>query len=134
MIDRRRPRLRAYRDDSGRELLDVEDGRLAAPDVPAPVRFLPQYDNVFLSHDDRSRINGELAWGIDFGRKGPILIDGGIAAAWRVRRSGRQASMTIELARRLSGAEQRDLEAEAERLAAFLDPERTREMTIVDWG
>jgi hypothetical protein len=41
--------------------------------------------------------------------------------------------MTIELARRLSGAERRDLEAEGERLAAFLDPERTREMTIVDW-
>ena len=32
---------------------------------PAPVRFLPQYDNVFLSHDDRSRISGVLAWGLD---------------------------------------------------------------------
>jgi hypothetical protein len=134
VVERLRPQLRVYRDESGRELLDVPDGVFASADVPAPVRFLPQYDNVFLSHDDRSRINGELAWGIDFGWKGPILIDGGISGAWRVGRSGKTASMTIEVGRRLTAEERRDVEAEGERLAAFLDPGRTREMTIVDWG
>lgn len=134
VVDRLRPSLRAYRDEGGRELFDVADGMFASADVPAPVRFLPQYDNVFLSHDDRSRINGELAWGIDFGWKGPILVDGGIAAAWRVRRSARTAAMTIELARPLSAEERRDVEAEADRLAAFLDPDRARELSIVDWG
>ena len=134
VVDRLRPGLRAFRDEAGRELLDVPDGEFASADVPAPVRFLPQYDNVFLSHDDRSRINGELAWGIDFGWKGPILVDGGITGAWRVRRSGKAASMTIELARPLGPEERRDLEAEGERLATFLDPDRTRETTIVDWA
>ena len=103
-------------------------------DVPAPVRFLPQYDNVFLSHDDRSRINGELSWGVDFGWKGVILVDGGIAAAWRVRRAGKTATMTVELGRRLSGAERADLEREASRLAAFLDPDRERQLVIVEQG
>ncbi len=56
--------------------LDVEDAVIADPDLPAPVRFLPQYDNVFLSHDDRSRIEGAMSWGIDFGWRGPILVDG----------------------------------------------------------
>ena len=134
VIDRLRPGLRTFRDEGGRELLDVPDGTFAPADVPAPIRFLPQYDNVFLSHDDRSRINGELAWGIDFGWKGPILIDGGIAGAWRIRRSGKTASMTIEVGRKLAPDERHELEAEGERLAAFLDPGRTRELTIVDWG
>ena len=134
VVDRLRPQLRVFRDDNGRELLDVPDGVLVDEDTPAPVRFLPQYDNVFLSHDDRSRINGEMTWGVEFGWKGPILVDGGIAAAWRVRRSGKAAVMTIELGRRVSGGERRELEEEATRLAGFLDPDRTRELVIVEAG
>jgi Winged helix DNA-binding domain len=134
VVDRLRSRLRVFRDETGRELLDVEDGQFTDPDVPAPVRFLPQYDNLFLSHDDRSRINGELTWGVDFGWKGPILVDGGIAAAWRIRRKGKTAVMTVELGRRLTPAERGDLEEEAERLAEFLDPDRERELVIVEPG
>jgi DNA glycosylase AlkZ-like len=134
IVERLRPQLRVFRDESGRELLDVADALLVDEDTPAPVRFLPQYDNLFLSHDDRSRINGEMTWGVEFGWKGPILVDGGIAAAWRVRRSGKTAVMTIELGRRLSGSERADLEDEASRLAAFLDPDRNRDMVIVEAG
>ncbi len=134
VIDRLRPRLRTYRDEAGRELFDVEDGVIAADDVPVPIRFLPQYDNVFLSHDDRSRIDGELSWGIEFGWKGPILVNGGIAAAWRVRRTGKAATMTVELGRRLTRVERVELEEEATSLAAFLDPARARELVIVEPG
>ncbi len=134
VIDPLRPRLRVYRDERGRELLDVEDGVIADPDLPAPVRFLPQYDNVFLSHDDRSRINGALTWGLEFGWKGAILIDGGINAAWRVRRDRKGSTMTIELGRPLTAAERAELKAEAERLARFLDPEAPAERVIVEAG
>ena len=58
VLERMRPTLATYRDEAGRELFDVPDAPIADPDLPAPVRFLPQYDNVFLSHDDRSRISG----------------------------------------------------------------------------
>lgn len=134
VVERMRPRLRTFRDEAGRELFDVPDGLLVDEDTPAPIRFLPQYDNVFLSHEDRSRLNGAMSWGIDFGWKGPILVDGSIAAAWRVRRSGKIATMNVELGRRLTPAERSDLEEEAARLAEFLDPDLDRELLIVDPG
>jgi hypothetical protein len=120
VIDRLQARLRTFRDEAGRELFDIEGGRFVDPDVPAPVRFLPQYDNVFLSHEDRSRLNGALSWGLDFAWKGPILVDGFIAAAWRLRREGRTATMTVEAGRRFTIAERTELESEADRLLTFL--------------
>ncbi len=131
VLERMRPTLATYRDEAGRELFDLPDATIADPDLPAPVRFLPQYDNVFLSHDDRSRISGELSWGLEFVWKGVLLVDGGIAGAWRVRRDGTVATMTIELGRVLSPAERRELDEEAERLGAFLDPDRTRDVVLV---
>ena len=123
VLERMRPTLATYRDQAGRELFDLPDAAIADPDLPAPVRFLPQYDNVFLSHDDRSRISGVLSWGLEFVWKGVVLVDGGITGAWRVRREGKAATMTIELGRALTPAERRDLDEEAERLGAFLDPD-----------
>src|SRR3954465_5126786 len=56
ILERLRPTLRIMRDDAGRELFDVPRAPLPSADVPAPVRFLPEYDNAVLSHADRGRI------------------------------------------------------------------------------
>jgi hypothetical protein len=61
-----------------------------------------------------------MSWGVDFGWKGVVLIDGGISAAWRVRRDGKSAVMRIESGRQLTGDERTELEGEAERLMAFV--------------
>ena len=134
VIDGLRSRLRTYRDERGRELFDVEDGVIVDADRPAPVRFLPQYDNAFLSHDDRSRINGAIAWGTHFGWKGVLLVDGFIEGAWRVRREAGVARMTIELARTLTPTETTEVEDEADALSAFLDRDLVRERVIVPAG
>ena len=55
-IELLRPRLRTFRDERGRELFDLPEAlRSPTRTLPAPVRLLPDYDNVVLSHDDRSR-------------------------------------------------------------------------------
>jgi Winged helix DNA-binding domain len=131
VLERLRPTLRTYRDESGRELFDLPEAPIADPELPAPVRFLPQYDNVFLSHADRARISGAMSWGFDFLRKGVILVDGEISGAWRVAREAKVATMTIEPGRRLTPAERRELDDEAERLGAFLDPDGPRSVVLV---
>ncbi len=133
VVERLRPRLRTFRDEAGRELFDVEDGLLVDPDVPAPIRFLPQYDNIFLSHDDRSRILIERMTVPDLIWKGGVLVDGFISGAWRIRRVKDRATMTIELVRPVTGAPRVELEEEAARLFGFLAADvETRDVAIVE--
>jgi hypothetical protein len=133
VVDRLRARLRTFRDEAGRELLDVEDGVLVDPDMPAPIRLLPQYDNIFLSHDDRSRILIEKMTVPDLIWRGGVMVDGFVSGAWRIRREKERATMTIELVTPLSGASLVELEEEASRLFAFLAAEvEMRDVQIVD--
>ena len=131
VIDRLRPRLRTFRDEAGRELFDVEDGLLVDPDVPAPIRLLPQYDNIFLSHDDRSRILVDTIRVPDLVWRGGVLVDGFISGAWRIRRDQAHATMTIELVAPVTTGQRDELEAEASRAFAFIAPDAaTRELEI----
>jgi hypothetical protein len=84
VIDRLRPQLRVFGDEQGRELFDVEDGPLPDPAAPAPVRFLPEYDNIALSHADRARIIDPRTVGRITGYVGTFLVDGLIAGQWRL--------------------------------------------------
>ncbi|NEW49683.1 winged helix DNA-binding domain-containing protein [Nocardia cyriacigeorgica] len=59
VLTRLRPELRVFRDEDGRELYDLPDAPLAPADLPAPVRFLPAFDNALLGHKDRRRIIAE---------------------------------------------------------------------------
>jgi hypothetical protein len=133
VVDRLRPRLRTFRDEAGRELFDVEDGLFIDADVPAPIRFLPQYDNIFLSHDDRSRILVERMTVPDLIWRGGVLVDGFVSGAWRIRREKQQATMTIELVTKVTPAQRAEVEEEAARLFTFLHADAdTRDVQIVD--
>ena len=114
VVERLRPRLVTFADERGRELFDLPDAPRPDPDVEAPVRFLPEYDNVLLSHQDRSRFIGpDLSGFHSF--KGTVLVDGRLAGLWR-RDGNRCVVETVPLPKRAAA----EVEAEAEAVAAFL--------------
>ena len=99
VVERLRPSLRSFRDENGKELLDVPDGLLPDPDTPAPPRFLPEYDNIGLSHADRSRLFAGAGPGAPFptGRWiGTLLVDGFYRANWWASVEGDEATLTVD--------------------------------------
>ena len=120
VMERLRPRLRVVRDEAGRELFDVPDAPYPDADTPAPVRFLPMYDNIALGHADRSRIlarrYSEPIW-----LRGGILVDGWLRGTWRLDQPvGTEAVMRLRVFEPMTPAEIEEVEAEASRLASFL--------------
>lgn len=124
-LTRLQPRLRTYRDERGRVLYDVQDGIFADPETPAPVRFLPQFDNVFLSHADRSRIMDAVRWDQTFMHRGVLLVDGFIAGAWKLTRTKSEATLAVDVRVRASAERRREIRHEAEALLVFLSPGAT---------
>ena len=121
-LDRLEP-LRRFRDEQGRELFDVGRGPLPSADAPAPVRFLPKWDNVLLAWADRTRVLPEeyrktiIANNGDVGQT--FLADGFVAGTWRVE-NGR---VVAEPFAPLPSSTRREVDDEVERLESFLaDP------------
>ena len=119
-----RPRLRVLRDERGTDLLDLPDAELVDADRPAPVRFLPEYDNLVLSHADRTRVISDADRALvclSAGRvRATILVDGFVAGAWRVESGKGPTALVVEPFRPLADAEREALAAEGARLLAFV--------------
>jgi hypothetical protein len=123
------PRLRVLADDRGRRLFDVPRAPLPDPDAPAPPRFLPDYDNAFLAHADRTRIvaNDDLPrMRAENAFLPPFLVDGFARGTWKVAREGERATLVLRPWRRLAAAERAALVEEGARLLAFLEPDARR--------
>jgi hypothetical protein len=111
--------LRRFRDESGRELYDLPRAPLPAADTPAPVRLMPRFDNLILSHKDRTRVIADehRALTIDGGWvKSTLLVDGFVAGTWEVE-NGR---VRIEPFEPLPRGIRREVDDEAARLEAWL--------------
>ena len=123
-VEALRPELQTFRDEGGNELLDLPQAPLPAPDVAAPVRFLPEYDNVLLAHADRTRIVADEHRSLVFLSAGRVratfLVDGFVAGTWKVEGRGGSARLVIEPFRPLPEEERQALDEEGERLLGFL--------------
>jgi hypothetical protein len=113
--------LRRFRDESGRELLDLPRAPLPPADTPAPVRFLPKWDNTLLAHKDRRRVLPEELRKAVIGKNGDVtqtfLVDGIVAGSWT---SDKQGKVAITPFAPLPRTARRAVEAEAALLEAWL--------------
>jgi hypothetical protein len=112
--------LRRHRDKSGRELLDLPAAPLPDADTPAPVRFLPTWEATLLVHARRALILPETYRPLIFNTKMPqsvptFLVDGAVAGSWRYEKDHIEITPFGDL----SARDRREVDDEAERLAAF---------------
>jgi Winged helix DNA-binding domain len=122
--------LRSFRGEAGEVLYDLPDAPRPASDTPAPARFLPEYDNLLLSHADRGRViphrrpvplpPGNGATG------GTFLIDGRWQGTWRLR----EGALRIQPFASLPTADLDALEAEAAGLFAFIAPQTPADIIV----
>ncbi|NJM06018.1 winged helix DNA-binding domain-containing protein [Candidatus Gracilibacteria bacterium] len=121
-----RAELVVYHDEQRRELFDLSTIHLPDEKTPAPVRFLPEFDNILLAHSKRTRIVADehrtkvFLPGLRVAAT--VLIDGFVAGIWKVEENKRRATLTITLFKEPSLDERTALLEEAEQLVRFITP------------
>jgi hypothetical protein len=127
VFERLRPKLRTFVDPRGRELFDLPRAPRPDEDEPAPVRFLPDWDNLILSHADRTRViddaHRKLISTGNLGLLSTFTVDGRVAGRWRAAKEKKRAVLTLEPFIAIAKAATRALEAEGEALLGFLEPD-----------
>ncbi|WP_308013343.1 winged helix DNA-binding domain-containing protein [Streptomyces beigongshangae] len=113
-----REELVVFRDERGRKLLDLPDAPRPDPGTPAPVRFLPAFDNAILGYHDRGRIVDDAHRGLSVAGERVVLVDGRVAATWT--RTEEDATVTVTPLRGLSRTERAAVTGEGQALASFL--------------
>jgi len=125
-VEQMRPELRTFRDETKRELFDLPDMKLPSADTPAPIRFLPEFDNLLLSHSNRTRVIAD-----EYRKKvylpglrvaATFLVDGFIAGVWTIDRTKQVTALTIAPFEALPAPIRAGLSDEAERLVRFIEP------------
>jgi hypothetical protein len=122
VFDGLRPGLRTFHDENGGELFDLPDAPRPTGRARTPVRFLPEFDNILLSHARRERILPEGTMSLlslGNGLKPAFLVDGFVAGTWKLRTARRSTRLEVKPFAPLPAAARRQLEDEGRRLLAF---------------
>jgi hypothetical protein len=123
VTDRLRSRLRIFRDEHGKELFDLPDAPRPDPDTPSPPRFLPEFDNLILSHSDRTRVIANDHRKAIASKNGmvpaTVLVDGFVRGTWKTERTRGKATLVIEPFEPLAKKARDALSEEGEQLIRF---------------
>jgi hypothetical protein len=136
VLEELRPSLVTFRDERGAELFDLPAAPRPGEEAPAPPRLVAEYDNLVLSHAERSRVISPGAAAristVNGVIPATVLIDGFVAGMWRLDRGRDAATLTIEL---FGPDSERDaLSAEARRVLAFGVPGTTQHVRFAPLG
>ncbi|WP_405670473.1 winged helix DNA-binding domain-containing protein [Streptomyces sp. NBC_01530] len=121
-FERLRPQLVTFRDEGGVELFDLPDAPRPDADTPAPPRFLPEFDNLLLSHSDRTRVVPPEYRGRSWVGNMvhcTLLVDGFLAGVWRLEES----VLVVEPFGRLNKAQRTDVVEEGQRMLTVMHPQ-----------
>ncbi|MFF6914576.1 DNA glycosylase AlkZ-like family protein [Streptomyces sp. NPDC012466] len=121
-----REELVAFRDERGRTLLDLPGAPRPDPDTPAPVRFLPAFDNAILGYHDRSRIIDDAHRPLSVAGARVVLVDGRVAATWTVEGD----TVHVTPLRRFSRADRTAVAGEGRAMASFLSGQESDRVRI----
>ncbi|MBM7814426.1 winged helix DNA-binding domain-containing protein [Saccharothrix algeriensis] len=115
-VEATRGKLVTFRDERGRQLLDLPDAPRPDPDTPAPVRFLPAFDNAVLGYHDRSRIIDDAHRGLSVTGARFVLVDGRVVGTW----TATEGTVTVTPLRRFTRAEHTAVAEQGRELASFV--------------
>lgn len=126
MLQSLRERLCTFRDERGRELFDLPDAPRPPADTPAPARFLPDYENLLLAHDDRTRVIADehrprILLPGNLRILPTFLVDGFVAGTWAIERKRASATLVIQPFAALSSEAREQLAEEGEALVRFVE-------------
>jgi hypothetical protein len=126
VLESLRPRLVLFHDERGRTLFDLPHAPRPAEETPAPPRFLPEFDNLLLSHADRTRVLADEHRSFILGAKNgripaTFLVEGWVAGTWRVERKKQVATLTMTPFAPLSKSAALALAEEGDALLRFLE-------------
>lgn len=124
-----RPKLAVFRDERGRELFDLRRAPRPPAGTPAPVRFLPDYDNLLLAHADRTRVVSD-AHRTRLVTKNlqvlpTFLVDGFVAGSWRIERARSACVLVLTAFQPLSRKAKGELLEEGAALVRFAEGDPT---------
>lgn len=118
-------RLEVFEDENGREIFDLPDAPRPEEDAPAPPRFLPEFDNLVLSHSDRTRVLADehrpAVVTKNLRVRATFLWDGFVAGTWKVERKNAKATLHIEPFEKLPRRAAKELAEEGEALLGFVE-------------
>lgn len=122
-FERQRDALVTFRDARGVELFDLPDAPRPDADTPVPPQFLAEFDNLLLSHADRTRVvaaeHQKRVMTVNGLVRGAILVDGFVQGIWRIERGKAAATLSIEPFAALAKKTREALAQEGERLLSF---------------
>jgi hypothetical protein len=125
-FERLRPQLVALRDEKKRELFDLPDSPRPPAATAAPIRFIPEYDNLLNTRADERFVATEHRPKVFLSAlrlAATVLVDGFVAATWKIQATKKKATLTIEPFAALPAKVRKAIEPEAEALVRFSEPD-----------
>lgn len=121
VLERLSPRLERLKTERGQLLYDLPDAPRPDPDAPAPVRLIAPFDNILLSHAERTRVISDEHRKKLFSAKngvfpGTVLVDGFVAGTWELVGKGESTGIRVQSYGRMRDAVLGEITVEGHRL------------------